>query len=189
MVRQVCRAGNTCNQAGEHALQPKHVCRQAQLQRGTSARRSCGKRAACYCWRVSAQDVRAAPHARMERWPTGAGASVAPGFVPRFAGNSAWRREEACRRREGTRIDAVVEISGRWSVVSVFRWPGPERPTGGRERLFCPAVGSLKGRAWSSQASPGLARPRQTSPGRARSSQASPGLARSSQVEPGRCNF
>ena len=52
---------------GEHALLPKQLCRQAQLELDTSAWRSCGKRAAWHCRKVSAQDVRAALHARMER--------------------------------------------------------------------------------------------------------------------------
>ena len=34
---------------GEHALLPKQLCRQAQLERDTSAGRSCGKRAAWRC--------------------------------------------------------------------------------------------------------------------------------------------
>ena len=52
-----------------------------------------------------------------------------------FAGNSTWKREEAGRSECGTLIIKVAPISGRWPVVSGFRWPGPFRPTGGRERF------------------------------------------------------
>ena len=64
-----------------------------------------------------------------------------------FAGNSMWKREEAGRRECGTRIIKVAAISGRWPVVSGFRWPGPDRPTGGRER-FALSLHAPFGRLW-----------------------------------------
>ena len=52
---------------GEHALQPKHACRQAQLPGDTSAGRFCWERATWQGRKGSAQHVRVALHAGRER--------------------------------------------------------------------------------------------------------------------------
>ena len=48
---------------GEHALQPKHVGRQAQLPRDTSAGRTCGKRASGACWAPADTRIRCTSYA------------------------------------------------------------------------------------------------------------------------------
>ena len=61
-----------------------------------------------------------------------------------FAGNSAWRREEACRRRCGTRSGEVAQISGRWSVGAFSGGRARKGSRAAKSGRLCPCMHQLQ---------------------------------------------
>ena len=123
--------GNTCNQA-RRACAATKTCMQTGSRAAGYKRREVFREESRMalskglCTRCQGSTAR-----KDGEGHTVAGASGTPVLVQHFAGNSAWRRTEACRRRCGTRIGEVAEISGR-VVVGREQFPvaGPGKAHG-----------------------------------------------------------